>query len=169
MKKILYLFLIFISFNSLSLELVQSTGSIDIKAPIDKVFDLVSSPMNDHLWRSEVNDMTTNNHSVEIGSWYREDAWIGIRRNFITTTEVIEVDPPYKVIFTTIEGSPYFLKSRRFFTEKSGVTTFTYIVDFDRRMIKETFGVNISPKIVMKLYKFQMKRYLKKLKKEFER
>ena len=146
------------------MELVQSTGSIDIKAPIDKVFDLVSSPMNDHLWRSEVNDMTTNTESVEVGSWYREDAWIGIRRNFITTTAVVEIDAPNKVIFITPKESPFYLKSRRFFTHEDGVTTFRYVVDFDRRMIKETFGLNVSPKVVMKLYSFQMRRYLKKLK-----
>lgn len=169
MKTIFTCLIFILSIKTFSLELVQSTGRVTIKAPIDKVYDLVSSPMNDHLWRSEVNDMTTNNESVVVGSWYREDAWIGIRKNFITTTAVVEVNPPYKVIFVTPKGSPFYLKSRRFFSEKNGETTFSYIVDFDKKMIKETFGLNISPKIVMKLYAFQMKRYLKKLKEVLEK
>ncbi len=169
MKIISTCLILLLSIKTFSLELVQSTGKVTIKAPIEMVYDLVSSPMNDHLWRSEVNEMTTNNESVVIGSWYREDAWIGIRRNFITTTTVVEVDSPNKVVFVTPEGSPFYLKSRRFFNEENGETTFSYIVDFDRRMIKETFGLDISPQVVMKLYAFQMKRYLKKLKDVLER
>lgn len=169
MKLLTLVFIFVISLQSFSLELVQSTGEVTISAPIDKVFDLVSSPMNDHLWRSEVNDMTTNNDDVVVGSWFREDAWIGIRKNFITTTAVIEIDAPYKVIFETPAGSPFYLKSQRFFTEDKGKTTFKYVVDFDRKMIKETFGLNVSPQIVMKLYSFQMKRYLNKLKKILEK
>ncbi len=169
MKSIFVCLTLLLSLKSLSLELVQSTGQVTIKAPIDKVFDLVSSPMNDHLWRSEVNDMTTNNEDVVVGSWFREDAWIGIRRNFITTTAVIEIDAPQRVIFETPKGSPFYLKSRRYFSEVGDQTIFKYVVDFDRRMIKETFGLNVSPKIVMKLYSFQMKRYLKKLKEVLEK
>ncbi|ATH07147.1 hypothetical protein BIY24_04100 [Halobacteriovorax marinus] len=168
MNKLTILFLFIFSLNLHALELVQSRGEIQINAPIDKVFDLVSSPMNDHLWRSEVNDMTTNNEEVIVGSWYREDAWIGIRKNFITTTEVVSINAPYNVTFITPKESPFYLKSRRFFEHQNGITTFKYIVDFDRKMIKETFGLNVSPKIVMKLYSFQMKRYLKKLKKILE-
>lgn len=169
MKKIILSLSFLLNLSIHSLELVQSTGSVKINAPIDKVFDLVSSPMNDHLWRSEVNDMTTNNESVMIGSWYREDAWIGIKRNFITTTAVVEIEAPKRVIFVTPKSSPFYLKSRRFFSHDNGVTTFKYVVDFDRKMIKETFGFNASPKIVMKLYSFQMKRYLKKLKQILEK
>lgn len=156
-----------ISTYSFALETVQSTGSVIIDAPIEEVFEFVADPMNDQIWRSEVNDMTTNNREFEVGSTFREDAWIGIRKHFITTTELIELDYPNQALFETVKSNPYFLRSNRLFREVEGGTEFSYIVDFDRRMIKETFGFNAKPKVVIKLYSFLMSKYLKKLKKHF--
>lgn len=149
------------------METVQVTGSVEIAAPIEEVFEFVADPMNDHIWRNEVNEMTTNTRNLEVGSVFREDAWIGIRKNFITTTELIKLDYPYQALFETVKSNPYFLRSNRTFKESEKGTTFSYVVDFDKRMIKQTFGFNAKPEVVVKLYGLLMKKYLYKLKKSF--
>ncbi|WP_412470166.1 MULTISPECIES: SRPBCC family protein [unclassified Halobacteriovorax] len=168
MRQLILIIAATISTLSYALETVQVTGSIEIDAPIEEVFEFVADPMNDHHWRSEVNDMATNSRTFEVGSIFREDAWIGIRKNFITTTELIKLNAPYQALFETVRSNPYFLRSNRMFNESENGTLFTYVVDFDRRMIKETFGFNAKPEVVVKLYGVLMKKYLKKLKKRLE-
>ncbi|MFG1501295.1 SRPBCC family protein [Halobacteriovorax sp. XZX-3] len=168
MRQLILIIAATISTLSYALETVQVTGSIEIDAPIEEVFEFVADPMNDHHWRSEVNDMATNSRTFEVGSTFREDAWIGIRKNFITTTELIKLNAPYQALFETVRSNPYFLRSNRMFNESENGTLFTYVVDFDRRMIKETFGFNAKPEVVVKLYGVLMKKYLKKLKKRLE-
>ncbi|EPZ50026.1 polyketide cyclase/dehydrase and lipid transport [Bacteriovorax sp. BAL6_X] len=168
MRNLLLLITLLISNITFAIETVQVTGSIEINTPIEEVFEFVADPMNDHHWRSEVNDMATNSRTFEIGSTFREDAWIGIRKHFITTTELIELNAPHQALFETVRSNPYFLRSNRMFKESENGTIFTYVVDFDRRMIKETFGFNAKPEVVVKLYGVLMKKYLKKLKRKLE-
>lgn len=170
MKKIItFSILLFLNLNLLAQETVHVTGSIEIKADIQRVFELVSDPMNDHLWRREVNEMMTDRRELEVGSIFREDAWIGIKRHFITTTELIELEPPYRALFETVKSNPYFLRSDRSFKETTNGTVFTYNIDFDQAMIKPTFGFNAKPETVVKLYGILMKGYLKKLKRILEK
>lgn len=168
MKNLNYILVaLLISTFTYAIETVQVVGSIEIDAPIEEVFEFVADPMNDHIWRSEVNEMTTNTRHLKEGSVFREDAWIGIRKHFITTTELIKLDYPHQALFETVKSNPYFLRSNRLFEETQNGTTFSYVVDFDKRMIKETFGFNAKPEVVVKLYSLLMKKYLYKLKKSF--
>lgn len=169
MKKLIIALSLFCSTLSYALETVEVVGSIEISAPIEEVFEFVADPMNDHVWRREVHEMMTDSREFEVGSVFREDAWIGIRRHFITTTELIKLDYPNQALFETVRSNPYYLTSNRLFTETDNGTRFSYIVNFDRRMIKRTFGFNANPKTVVKLYGFLMKGYLKKLRRHLER
>lgn len=170
MKKIITLITLCLLFtiNTSAVETVHVSGEVKIRASIEEVFKFTSDPMNDHLWRKEVNEMMTDSRQLELGSVFREDAWIGIRPHFITTTQLVEFEPPYRALFETVKSNPYYLQSDRSFKESGEDTIFSYNVYFDKRMIKETFGFNAKPEVVVKLYGLLMKGYLAKLKRNLE-
>lgn len=163
MKTLLVLFL----FCNLSfaLDTVNVKKSVIINQPIDKVCAFVSNPMNDHLWRSEVNKMSIEGGELREGAVIVEDAWIGLQRKFITKTEVVRLDCPHDALFITIEENPFYLQSHRIFESlDENRTKFTYDLDFDVRMITETLGLNINPQLVARGYGLKMWSYLQKLK-----
>ncbi|TNE95801.1 MAG: SRPBCC family protein [Deltaproteobacteria bacterium] len=158
--------LVFLAFThfAFALETVNVKKSVVINQPIEKVCSFVSNPMNDHLWRSEVNEMSIEGGELMEGAVIVEDAWIGLQRNFITKTEVIRLDCPYDALFITTKDNPFYLQSHRIFEAlDENRTKFTYDVEFDVRMISETLGLNINPQLVARGYGFKMWSYLQKL------
>lgn len=151
-----------------ALETVQVSQSVVINAPIEEVCQFATNPLNDHLWRREVNDISVEGEVDSVGSVFTEDAFIGIRRHFITMTELVAYECPSYATFVTVESNPYYLKSHRSFEAlSSNKTRFTYTVDFDRRMIRPTFGFNAKPGLVAGLYSYRMFNYLHRLKRLF--
>jgi hypothetical protein len=147
-----------------SQEIVQIKRSIVIDEPIEKVCAFVTNPMNDHLWRSEVNSMVIEGDDLEVGVLVIEDAWIGLRRHFITKTRIEALNCPHEGLFITTEDNPYYLKSHRSF-EMLGEnqTRFTYDLEFGVEMIPATLRLPLKPDFVSKMYGIKMWSYLKKL------
>jgi len=146
-------------------ESIKLKYSVVIEASQEEVFEFVANPLNDHLWRSEVNRIESSGEISAVGTEFLENAWIGIQKNFITITRLVEYKAPDRALFITVDRNPYFLKSDRIFSSlKDGKTLFTYKVDFDKKMVPKTFGINVRPSIVKKLYGILMKKYLRKLK-----
>lgn len=152
------LFLLIFSFNVHALETVNISESIVIFSPIEKACEFISNPLNDYIWRSEVNTI------IQEGNTFVEDAWIGIRRNFITVTELVDSSCPAYSHFITVPENPYYLSSHRSFSViNEHSSRFTYTVDFDVKMIKETFGFEAKPKVVRELYRILMRSYMRRL------
>lgn len=147
-------------------EVVQVEQKIVINAPIEKVCSFVTNPLKDFLWRTEVHSISANGDVTEVGTVFTEDAFIALKRHFITKTELIKHDCPREAIFVTTDDNPFYLKSRRYFKSLApSKTEFSYIVDFDTRMIKETIGLRLRPALVKALYERRMKNYLIELRK----
>lgn len=159
----IFIFLI-LSSSGLAQEIVQVKRSIVINQPIEKVCAFVTNPLNDHLWRSEVNSMVIEGDALEVGAVVVEDAWIGLRRNFITKTRIEVLDCPHEGLYITTEDNPYFLKSHRTFeVVGENQTRFTYDVEFGVEMITATLALPLRPSFVSQMYGVKMWTYLKKL------
>jgi len=158
-KRALFSFFIFKASFSLAQEVVQVQSTIILNTDQEKACTYVSNPLNDHHWRKEVNSI------IRVDGQYIEDAWIGIRKNFITITELIDSNCPNFSTFITTKENPYYLRSHRSFQYiDDNKTEFTYTVDFDVKMIKETFGFQAKPSVVKELYLILMRSYMRKLK-----
>jgi len=165
MKTSLFILIGFLSLSVQALDVVTVKHSVVLDAPIDKVCEFITNPLNDDQWRSEVNDMTIEGGVLEVGAVIAEDAWIGLRRNFITKTRVEILNCPDEALFITTNDNPFYLRSHRYFESiDESSTRFTYDVEFDVKMIPATLGGNWNPDFVSSMYGIQMKRYLNKLK-----
>jgi len=144
--------------------LTRITKSITINQDITTVFDHVKNTMNDDTWRSEVNQMQADG-PFEVGTTYTEDAHIGLNRSFITKTILADIRKNQRAFYVTPQDAPYYLSSLREVERIDDQTTkFTYSVEFDSRMSKETLGINLSPKILAATYGMIMSKYLRNLK-----
>ncbi len=148
--------------------LTHLSKSIIIDKPIEEVFNHVKDTMNDDTWRSEVNQMQADG-SFQVGTTYTEDAHIGLRRNFITKTVLVEVRENEKAYYETPDEAKYALTSLREVEKISdSKTKFTYTVEFDSRMSRETLGLNLRPGILQVSYGVIMAKYLRNLKRYLE-
>ncbi len=142
--------------------------SIIINKDISTVFEHVKNTMNDDTWRTEVNQMQADG-PFQVGTTYTEDAHIGLRRNFITKTVLVALEENVKAYYETPTQATYALTSlrevKRIDDEK---TEFTYTVEFDSRMSRETLGINLSPSILQVSYGVIMAKYLRNLKRYLE-
>jgi hypothetical protein len=163
------LVLLLLSLNSFATQkLVHINKSVEIDQDIKVVFDLVSNTMNDHHWRSEVNDMSADGEFA-VGTIFTEDAHIGLRKNFITRTQLIELHDLKNAFYVTPKDAPYFLSSRREVKELSnGKTLVTYTVKFDPKMSRVTVAIPLPRKVLEVSYGLIIKKYLKNLKKYLE-
>ena len=176
---ILTLSLLSLSLNIVAIEeefLTEISQSIVINKPIDEVYDHVKDTMNDDTWRNEVREMTADG-PFAIGTTYTEVAHIGLNRNFVTKTILVDLRKNQRAFYITPTDAPYFLSSLREvkklksdeIDEKNQQSTeFTYTVKFDSRMSKENLGVNLSPRILEISYGIIMKKYLRNLKRYLE-
>lgn len=170
MKKIIVLnILLIFSIGTFAKEkYVHISKSILINAPLSKVFNVVKNTMNDHLWRDEVNSMTASG-DFEIGTIYTEDAHIGLAKNFITRTQLVEFVPSSHAYYITPKDAPYFLQSNRNVLRiDQGKTLFTYTVTFDASMSKATLGVKLPAKVLEKSYGVIINKYLRNLKRHLQ-
>lgn len=167
MKTITILFILsIISSHSFAYtKLVSISKSIEIDVNKERVFEIVSNTMNDHLWRSEVNSMEADGEFA-VGTIFTEDAHIGFRKHFITSTQLIELIEDKKAFYVTPPNAPFYLSSKREVkTLQNGGTIFTYTVLFDPKMSRSTLGVAVPVKVLEISYGVIIKTYLKNLKK----
>jgi len=153
---------LFFTTQAFALETVTIAKQIEIDIDEKLLFEFVSNPLNDHKWRSEVNDISTEGELQE-GSVFVEDAFIGLRRNFITKTQLVQLSFPHIAVFETTDDNPYFLRSTRMVTKVGDKIVFKYLVEFDKKMIKKVFGLGVPASVVRQAYGLRMTQYLLKL------
>lgn len=150
-------------------KLITISKSIEIQAPIEDVFDHVKNTLNDDTWREEVNSMEADGPFM-IGTTFTEDAHIGLERNFITKTTLIELIDNERAFYQTPLNAKYFLSSlRKVQALSSDKTKFTYSVEFDHEMSKETLRIKLPEQVLEFSYGLIMSKYLKNLKHYFEK
>ncbi|WP_127714481.1 hypothetical protein [Halobacteriovorax sp. HLS] len=149
-------------------KLATISKSILIESSHSDVFDIVKNTMNDYLWRSEVNHMSSNGE-FEIGTIYTEDAHIGFAKNFITRTQLVELKSEDYAFYITPKDSPYYLESLRQVKRiDHNRTLFTYTVKFEASMSKATIGISLPAKVLEKSYGVIMNKYLRSLRNHLE-
>ncbi|PIP88938.1 MAG: hypothetical protein COW01_05115 [Bdellovibrionales bacterium CG12_big_fil_rev_8_21_14_0_65_38_15] len=153
---------IFPAFSQVNL--VRISKSIEIKRPIQEVFEHVKNTLNDDTWRTEVNTMEADGPFM-IGTTYTEDAHIGLQTNFITKTTLISLIENKLAFYQTPENAKYFLSSlREVESLNDQKTKFTYTVEFDYEMSKETLRIKLPKEVLEFSYGLIMSQYLKNLK-----
>lgn len=165
MKKIILLSFLFALAAQAEIQKVSISKQIEIDIDAKELFNFVSNPLNDHKWRSEVNEITTSDQIRE-GAVFREDAFIGLRRHFITDTKLVQLSSPHIAVFEATEENPYFLRSTRMVVKSGDKYIFKYLVEFDKKMIKKVFGLHLSPALVRQAYGLKMQKYLLNLKRD---
>ena len=145
-------------------KLVHISKSIVINKPISEVYNHVKNTLNDDTWRTEVNSMEADGDFV-IGTTYTEDAHIGLKRNFITKTTLLELIKDKRAFYKTASDAKYFLSSlREVESIEAFKTRFIYTVEFDYEMSKETLMVKLPVEVLTFSYGLIMNQYLNNLK-----
>ena len=96
---------------------------IEIDLSIQDVFVFVFNYENDPQWREEVQEMTFDRGEGPFLGRLATERSIVLGDEIVTVTEVIEYDPPYKIISRTLEGVPAWLEAYRFLEEIEGNKT----------------------------------------------
>lgn len=163
MKTILLSLLVSFPAHS-QVKLVHISKSIVINRTIEEVFHHVKNTLNDDTWRTEVNSMEADG-PFALGTTYIEDAHIGLQRNFITKTVLVNIVENDTAFYVTPKNAKYFLSSLRT-VESIGEdqTKFTYTVEFDAMMSKETLMILLPHEVLAFSYGIIMGQYLKNLK-----
>lgn len=99
---------------------LSATNDVTIARPIDQVFAFFSNPENDTQWRPGLIKVTPES-GEGVGARYVQQMKGPGGASIKTTTEVVAVDPPTRIEFTTVKG---FVQPRgRFlFSEADGGT-----------------------------------------------
>ncbi len=168
MKSLVLVSMFLSSLTCMAKDYVTISKSILINEKIEDVYIHVSNTLNDDTWRTEVNDMQADG-AFEVGTTFTEDAHIGLRKNFITKTVLMELIENKKAFYQTPLDAKYFLSSlREVEVVSESKTRFTYTVVFDRAMSRETLGANLPSGLLEFSYGLIMKGYLRNLAELFD-
>ena len=103
-----------------------------------------------------------------MGSILTETAFLPLNPNFITVTEITELEHNKYIAVQTLEGDTYFRVERSFEETQRGVSM-TYKIEADIQMVKDILGFSMPLALakiyygtVLKLYVNNLKRFLKK-------
>ena len=146
-----------------AVELFHVAASVVVKAPIQEAFAFAGNAANDHYWRTEVNRFKVIG-GFSVGSVFIEDAKLGIHPHYITRARLIDMRPPYGVVYRTLPQNRFYLRSTRLFEPLSPTQTrVIYKVDIEKAMIRDILGVALPPELVSAIYSARMRRYLRNL------
>lgn len=148
---------------------IQASATISINRDIKTVFDFISNLENDKLWRKEINS-TSMSSKPQINVIATEDSFLSKRvPNHILQLKCIDFITEKKVIYQTLENSPFFLKSiRQVEFISPSQTNVTYHIEFDKRIVKHGLGFTLPTFIINWVTKTDMKKYLLNLKSVIE-
>ncbi len=148
-------------------QLMKLEESIELTGSLDEVFAFAANPVNDHFWRNEVKKMELDG-DFEVGSVLTETACLPLNPNFITITEISELEHNKFIVVQTFENDTYFRVERRFKETENGVLM-TYKIEADIQMVKDILGFSMPLALaktyygtVLKLYVNNLKRFIKK-------
>ena len=151
-------------------KIFEMTGRIEIAAPVSDVFAFAANPENDHLWRTEVREFTTNG-PMRVGTVYTEFVAIGAVRAYRTPTHIVALEKPVFLRFEDLAGhNRRFIVEREFtrLPDKPSHTYMTYRVSADSRMIGDLWPLPIPLEIAKAVYEIRMRSHLIRLKNYLE-
>lgn len=135
-------------------------GAIILPVPIHEVFEFVAHPANDKIWRTEITQ-TRVHGSPALGALASEKSYLSKRLpNHTLELQCKHWEPPYQVVWETVAGSPYFLRSVRRFEPNGPHTKFIYHITFDRSIVHKAIGIRLPGFLIDLLAKRDMKVYL---------
>lgn len=148
---------------------INITQSIQISADSKKVFTYFSNPAKDKFWRKEINN-TTINSEPKLGAIAREDSFLSKKvPNHILELECVEFSNNKEIVYQTVPGSRFFLRSRRRVEEASGGNTIvTYQIEFSKDIVKHGIGFSLPTFLINMVTNKDMKKYLHELKRILE-
>ena len=148
-------------------QLMKLEETVELSGSLEEVFAFAANPVNDHFWRNEVKKMELDGE-FEVGSILTETAFLPLNPNFITVTEITELEHNKYIAVQTLEGDTYFRVERSFKETQRGVSM-TYKIEADIQMVKDILGFSMPLALakiyygtVLKLYVNNLKRFLKK-------
>ncbi len=139
-------------------------ASIEIEAPIERVFKFASNPLNDHRWRTEVQEIVSDG-PLRIGTNYTEYAYLGFVRRYKTRVTLTRFHQPTHIRVSAPANHPrHFTAERIFQRVTDNRTSLTHRIIADSRMIKDVVYAPISHDIAKAGYESLMRDYLAQLK-----
>ncbi len=144
--------------------LLTMQASIEIEAPIEQVFKFASNPLNDHHWRTEVQEIVSDG-PLRIGTNFTEFAHLGFVRRYKTPVTLTSLHQSDHIrVSAPASHSRKFTAERIFHKTSDTSTRLIHRVFADRGMIMEVMYIPISPEIAKARYQSLMQGYLARLK-----
>ena len=143
----------------------EVAGKIELPVSIETAFEYLSNLENDSLWRKEINQ-TNMLEKPGLGTRANEYSNLSNRlQNHLLVLHCIEYEPCSKVVYETLSGSPYYLRSSREFQKiNDSRCVFLYRVTFDHAIVKKALGFSLPGFLLRFGARKDMNSYLKKLK-----
>lgn len=143
---------------------IKITDSTNINKPIEEVFNFISNLENDKIWRKEINH-TSMNSKPQLNARATENSFLSKRvPNHILELQCIAFEENKKIVYETVFGSKFYLKSTREVESVSAnETKFTYTLEFDTSVVKHGLGFSLPTFLVKMVAKGDMKKYLLEL------
>ncbi|WP_207492376.1 hypothetical protein [Aridibaculum aurantiacum] len=144
---------------------INIEGAITINAERSIVFDYISNLENDKYWRKEIN-WTAMTAKPALGALAEESSFLSKRApNNILKLHCIEFLGNKKVVYQTVPGSTFYLKSSRLVEAISASECkVIYSLSFDNGIIKHALGFSLPMFVSRMVAKNDMKKYLATLK-----
>ena len=99
--------------DSKNRQLMKLEETVELSGNLEENFAFAANPVNDHFWRDEVKKMELDGE-FEVGSILTETAFLPLNPNFITITEITELEHNSYIVVQTLEDDTYFRVERRF-------------------------------------------------------
>ena len=151
-------------------KLIKTTGTILVNKSVDSVFDFFANPINDHLWRTEINKSNLN-AELQQGAKIYEYSYLSKKApNNLIELKCLQYDKNKFAIFETLDNSQFYLRSERQVKAVSdNATEIIYNLTFDLDLVKYALGFALPKFIVSFKAASDMKKYLRQLKTKLEK
>lgn len=149
--------------------IIKVTGTVLVNKNLERVFGFFANPVNDNLWRTEINESKLN-ENLQLGTTVFEYSYLSKKapNNLIQLT-CVQYDKNNVAVFETSDNAPFYLKSHRQVKPISGNRTeVIYTLDFDLDIVKFALGFSLPKFVVSFKAKSDMKKYLRQLKTRLE-
>lgn len=150
--------------------LIKASGKILVNRNVNDVFDFFANPVNDSLWRKEINKSVADG-PLQIGVAISEYSNLSRKAsNNLLELKCVSFEKNNSAIFETVENIRFYLKSERMVKAVSETAAeITYKLEFDKSIVKFAIGFALPAFIISFKAKTDMKKYLSQLKQHLER
>ncbi len=152
-------------FNSITVK-----GEIFIRQQAISVFDFLSKPENDQIWRSEINEVHIHSCSPESLKFTEFSKLSNREPNHALEFESLDFQLNKIVKFQTVASSPFYqLSVREVIPQDEKNTLVRYALTFETSIVKKAIGFSLPKFIISMKAKKDLNVYLNRLKSHLER